>query len=171
VATAGAPVIDLRPAAGTDRADCPEREALAWLVPWNQIGADTVLAALLDDGYRIQAATQPLTVMTAEGERELVRGSLIVHSGIQPDELDGVGSRLAELSERHGVEVVVAERGLARSGIDLGSPSAAVLDPVHVAMLTGDGIRSNHAGYIWHWFDIELQQPLSMIGLDAFVSY
>jgi hypothetical protein len=141
----------------------PSAEALAWLVPWNQYRADTVLAALLDDGYRIQAATQPLTVMTAEGERELVRGSLIVHSGIQPDELDGVGSRLAELSERHGVEVVVAKRGLARSGIDLGSPSAPVLDPVHVAMLTGDGIRSNHAGYIWHWFDIELQQPLSMI--------
>ena len=141
----------------------PPAEALAWLVPWNQYRSAALLGALLADGYRVQAATEPLTVATGDGERQLVRGSLIVHAGIQPDELESVGDRLAELSERHGVEVVAAERGLARSGIDLGSPSAPVIDSIRVAMLTGNGLRANHAGYIWHWFDVELQQPLTMI--------
>ena len=141
----------------------PPAEALAWLVPWNQYRASALLGALLADGYRVQAATEPLTADTRQGERELVRGSLIIHSGIQPDVLEAVGGRLVELSQRHGVEVMAAERGLARSGIDLGSPSAPVIDPVQVAMLVGDGIRANHAGYIWHWFDMQLQQPLTMV--------
>ena len=141
----------------------PPTEALAWLVPWNQYRADAVLAALLADGYRVQAATEPMTAMTEDGARELVRGSLIIHAGLQPDGLDEIGPRLDELSERHGAEVLAAKRGLAQSGIDLGSPAAPVLDPVRIAMLTGDGLRANHAGYIWHWFDVELQQPLTMI--------
>jgi hypothetical protein len=141
----------------------PPEEALAWVVPWNQYRAAALLAALLDDGYRVQAAMEPLTVPTTQGDRELVRGSLIVHSGLQPTRLDPVGPRLVELSGRHGVEVLAAERGLSRAGIDLGSPMAPVLDPVRPAMLTGDWLRSNHAGYLWHWFDVLIEQPVSML--------
>ncbi len=143
--------------------DAPPTDALAWVVPWDQYRSAALLGALLADGYRVQAATEPLTVPTAGGDREMLRGSLIVHAGLQPDALDPAGPRLAELSQHYGVEVLAAERGLSRSGIDLGSPSAPVLDSVNVAMLTGDGIRANHAGYIWHWFDIELDQPLAML--------
>jgi hypothetical protein len=143
--------------------ELPPAEALAWVVPWGQYRDSALLGALLADGYRVQSATETLTVPTSRGDRELRRGSLIVHSGLQPDALDPVGPRLAELSERFGVEVLAAERGLSRSGIDLGSPSAPVLDPVNVAMLTGDGLRGNHAGYLWHWFDVELEQPLTML--------
>lgn len=141
----------------------PPDEAVAWVVPWNQYRASSLLGALLADGYRVQSATEPLTVPTPRGDRELVRGSLIVHSGLQPSSAEPAGPRLAELSERFGVEVLAAERGLSRSGIDLGSPSAPVLDKVRPAMLTGDGLRANHAGYIWHWFDVQLEQPLTMI--------
>ena len=143
--------------------DLPPTDALAWVVPWDQYRAGAVLGALLAEGYRVQSATEPLTVPTTDDDRELQRGSLIVHSGLQPDALDPVGPRLAELGERFGVEVLAAERGLSRSGIDLGSPSAPVLDPLNVALLTGDGLRANHAGYLWHWFDVELEQPLSML--------
>ncbi|QOC22273.1 hypothetical protein IC757_14820 [Wenzhouxiangella sp. AB-CW3] len=150
-------------AAPEQRPEPPASDALAWVVPWNQYRAGALLGALLDDGYRVQAATEPLTVATPDGEREMVRGSLIVHSGIQPDHLDPVGPRLVELSQRHAVAVETVRRGLAVSGIDLGSPSAPVLDSLKPAMLTGNGLRANHAGYLWHWLDVELDQPLSML--------
>jgi hypothetical protein len=58
---------------------------------------------------------------------------------------------------------VAAERGLSLSGPDLGSPSVPVLAPVRPALLTGQGMRATHAGYIWHWFDTRIEQPLSRL--------
>lgn len=138
-------------------------QALAWLVPWNQHGAPALLAAMLDDGYRIQAATKPLTVQFREGQRQLTRGSLVIHSGLQPDHLSPPAQRLAELAERHRVEVLATDRGLSVAGPDLGSPSLPVIEPVRPAMLTGPGLQANHAGYIWFWFDQRLESSLSRL--------
>lgn len=133
----------------------------AWLVPWNQLGAPAALAALLDGGYRVQAAMKPLTVDSGRGARELVRGSLIIQPGIQ-DKAAAAG-RLRELSAEHGIEVLAAPRGLSLEGIDLGSPSAPVLEPITPALLTGHGINPGHAGAVWHWFDTRLNRPLTRL--------
>ena len=138
-------------------------QALAWLVPWNQHGAPALLSALLDDGYRVQAAVDPLTVQTRNGQRELTRGSLVIHRGLQPGDLTPPAERLAELAKTHQVEVLATDRGLSVSGPDLGSPSLPVLEPVRAAMLTGLGLRANHAGYIWFWFDQRLETSLSRL--------
>ena len=146
----------------------PPTEAVAWLLPWNQAGAPATLAALLAEGYRVQALTEPSQprLLSGAASRELVRGSVIVHPGLQPNGLPDVGERLQALASLHQVEVLAAERGLAQSGVDLGSPSAPVLEPINVAMLVGPGVRANHAGYLWHWFDHRLQQPLTHLDWD-----
>lgn len=141
----------------------PEAEAVAWMIDWNQYRADAVLAELLDQGYRVQAISEPTTAATARGERDFERGSLIVHSGMQPEDSDPIAERLAELSAAHGVEIVAVGSGLARSGIDLGSPSAPVLEPIRPALLTGSGVSPYAAGATWHWFDTRLGQPVAQI--------
>ncbi|TVS12625.1 MAG: peptidase M14 [Wenzhouxiangella sp.] len=139
-------------------------QALAWLVPWNQRGAAPLLAALLAEGYRVQTLTKPTRVSVSDGdERNLVRGSLIVHRGLQDDQAAGLQQRLTELSDQFKAEILATERGLVASGADLGSPSAPVLDPVKPALLVGEGLRATHAGYIWHWFDRYLEQPLTQL--------
>lgn len=138
-------------------------QAVAWLVPWDQHGAAPVLAALLAEGYRVQAVTEPLVAATSAGPQALVRGSLVIHAGIQPAERAPVQQRLAALAAQFGVRVLGATSGLAQSGIDLGSPAAEVLEAPRVAMLAGDGLNPYSAGYTWHWFDLRLQQPLTRI--------
>lgn len=140
--------------------------ALAWAVDWSQHRAPALLAALLADGYRVQAAERPLALSASGGEREFGRGSFVVHSGIQPDGLPDVGPRLDELSARFGVEVASIGTGLARSGLDLGSPSLPVIEPPRVAMLTGDGISAYNAGTVWRWFDVHLERPITMLDAD-----
>ncbi|WP_376693623.1 M14 family zinc carboxypeptidase [Wenzhouxiangella sp. EGI_FJ10409] len=142
-----------------------DTDALAWLVPWNQYRADALLADLLDEGYRVQVLTEPMTASVEADEREFARGSLVVHSGIQPRDVGAVGARLGELSGQHGVDVVAVGRGMAASGVDLGSPSVPVLEPVKAAMLTGHGVSAYAAGAVWHWFDTRLDQPVTQ--LDA----
>ena len=157
------------PAVGARLGTAPEsgpppvpQDALAWLVPWNQHGAAPLLAALLDEDYLVQVMTRPTRIRVMNGgDRDLVRGSLVVHSGLQPDGTRPAGARLAELSQRHSVEVLGTGGGLVVSGTDLGSPSVPVLDPVRAALLVGQGVNPNHAGTIWHWFDQRLAQSLT----------
>jgi hypothetical protein len=141
----------------------PAAQAVAWVVPWGQYRADALLADVLDDGYRVQVATEPTTVATDDGEVEVERGALVVHAGLQPERTDPVGARLAELAEEHGVNVHAATSGLALSGVDLGSPSVPVLEPVRPALLVGPGVNTYAAGAVWHWFDTRLAQPVTQI--------
>ncbi len=137
--------------------------AVAWAIPWDQYGAAPALAALLDDGLRVQAATDPIRIRTADGSRSLPRGTLVIHPGIQEVDATELRERLRDLADRHHIEVLAATGGLTLAGPDLGSPSLPMLAPPRPAMLTGEGLRPNHAGYIWHWFDMRLEQPLTRI--------
>jgi hypothetical protein len=159
----GEPLVQLTPLSPA----FPAASGAAWLVPWDQYGAPAVLAALLADGYRIQVASEPLRTRSDQGEVELVRGSLVLHQGMQPDNLVPLAERLRELAGEQSVQVLIAERGLSLAGPDLGSPAVPVLSPIRPALLTGNGLRSTHAGYIWHWFDQRLEQPLSRIDWDS----
>jgi hypothetical protein len=143
----------------------PDPEAVAWAVDWRQHRAPALLAALLADGYRVQAAEAPMTFTGDGGRITLGRGSLVVHAGIQPDTLPAVAERLAELAAEFDVRVHGLDSGLALSGLDLGSPSLPVIKAPRVALLTGAGLTSFSAGTLWRWFDVHLDQPITM--LDA----
>lgn len=144
------------PSMATSRIDT---EAVAWLVPWNQHHASGLLAGLMAQGYRVQATEDPMTV---DGQT-FVRGSLIIHPGIQPGHLAHVGSAIQALVASHPVNVISLSSGLADNGPDIGSPSVPVLKPIRPAVLVGEGINGYNAGYIWYWFDHHLKQPITKI--------
>ena len=139
-------------------------DAVAWVVPWDQYNASAILANLMAEGYRVQATTDPMTVDGSD--QPLVRGSLIIHPGIQPQTLPSVARRLQQLIEDHPVEVRSVQSGLAAAGPDLGSPSVPVLEPIKPAMIVGSGVNVYSAGYTWHWFDQHLGQPIAKIDLS-----
>ncbi|NKI35390.1 peptidase M14 [Wenzhouxiangella sp. XN79A] len=143
--------------------DSPAVDAVAWAIDWRQHRAPAVLAALLADGYRVQAAEAPMTLQTSSGTLDFDRGSVVVHGGIQPDHLAPVAERLAALGERHAVAIHAVRSGLARDGLDLGSPSLPVIEPPRAALLTGDGLNPYSAGALWRWFDVHLDQPVTML--------
>ncbi len=168
----GLPLTEVRrlPASGDPLSEVPGHpltppvtDPVAWLVRWDQYGATPLLAALLAEGYRVQAVTEPVLTRIDGEEKRLVAGSLVMHPGMQPEELPSLADRLSELARQHRVEVVAAESGLVMEGPDFGAPSVPVLRAPKVAMLTGDGVRPNHAGYIWHWFDTRLEQSLTRL--------
>jgi len=147
-----------------------DASATAWVIDWQQHRAPAVLAALLAHGYRVQATETPLELTGTDEVRRFGRGSIVVHHGIQPDHLPPVEETLAALGKRHDVEIAGIGSGLAREGSDLGSPSIPVLDAPRPILLTGDAVSSYGAGYVWHWFDTILDQPLTRIDADALPS-
>ena len=148
--------------AATEQSDL-DNDAIAWLVAWDQYNAPALLARLLAEGYRVQASADVLKTRTDQGKVELPRGSLVIAPGLQDKNLPAVSERLQQLSLEHQVTVLEASSGLSLTGPDLGSPSAPVVQAPKVAMVTGQVVSANHAGYIWHWFDVRLAQPLTQL--------
>ena len=147
-----------------------DASATAWVIDWQQHRAPAVLAALLARGYRVQATETPLELAAQGDAQRFGRGSIVVHHGIQPDHLPPVAEALAALGERHHVSIASVSSGLARRGSDLGSRSIPVLDAPKPILLTGDAVSSYGAGYVWHWFDTILDQPLTRIDADRLPS-
>jgi hypothetical protein len=140
--------------------------AVAWIVPWRQHRAPAVLAALLADGYRVQAAEREFELTVDEEPRTFGRGALVIHRGIQPDSLPPVHESLRDALQRHDVEGFGVSSALARSGVDLGSPSVPILEPPRPLLVTGEGVNPYGAGYAWRWFDIHLDQPVTRVDVD-----
>jgi len=154
----------------TVRSETLDQAATAWAIDWAQHHAPAVLAGLLAEGYRVQASEEPVELRSGDEARSFGRGAIIVHSGIQPDHLPPVHETLQALARRHGVAVTGIDSGLASSGNDLGSPSNPVLEAPNPVLLTGDAASAYGAGYVWHWFDTILDQPVTRIDGEALPS-
>ena len=58
--------------------------------------------------------------------------------------------------------------GLVDKGFDFGSDNVHPLKAPKVALLTGEGISSNAAGEIWHFFEKQLNYPITLINANDF---
>ncbi|MDX1459737.1 MAG: M14 family zinc carboxypeptidase [Xanthomonadales bacterium] len=141
----------------------PRGDAIAWIVPWNQHRAAAWLQRLLDAGVLVRAATKPFTVTTANGTRDLERGSLVIHAGLQND--DGAEQALKILGDaaRSGVDVVNASSSLTPAGPDLGATHFGLIKPIRPLMVIGGGVSPYDAGEAWHHFDLRLGKVPVMV--------
>ncbi|TVQ50334.1 MAG: hypothetical protein EA371_00795 [Gammaproteobacteria bacterium] len=136
-------------------------EAVAWIIPWDQLAAPRALDRLLEAGAHVRVATREIEIDTANGTQRFARGALVLLRGldVQPD----LRALLAPLAREEGLVVAATASLLARSGPDLGAPSVRPLEPVRPLLLTGVGLSPGSAGQIWHWFDTVLQRPLTRV--------
>ncbi|MEL7832648.1 M14 family metallopeptidase [Fodinibius sp. Rm-B-1B1-1] len=76
--------------------------------------------------------------------------------------------KVQELAQNHNQEIHAVETGFAQSGFDLGSSSVQYMNKPSVAMLSGEGTSSNQVGEIWHYFDQQIEYPLTMLDTEYF---
>jgi len=65
-------------------------------------------------------------------------------------------------------ELAAVSTGFSDSGVDFGSYSVKPINKQKVALLSGEGTSSLSFGEIWHFFETELQYPLTIIDSDYF---
>ena len=139
-------------------------EGYAYAIDWSHYLAPRALARLLQAGLKVRAATKPFTGVTADGNRAFGLGTLVVPgSKAQPnDRLDGV---LQAITAEDGVPVTTLRTGLTPEGIDLGSSSLEVLEPVNPLLVVGPGVRYTSAGEVWHLLDTRIGLPPVMVSM------
>ncbi|MDX2046856.1 MAG: M14 family metallopeptidase [Chitinophagaceae bacterium] len=157
--------ISLRPGANKSSSQAPapnDGNAYAYVIPWKHTNSAKVLARLLNAGIKVRYAEQKFSV----NGRSYDPGTLIVTKAANKS----FGNRLSSVVNesvnkdgdfRAGVEAISS--GFVDKGFDLGSDRVRFINKPRVALVTGEGVGSNAAGEIWHFFERQLGYPLSLI--------
>jgi hypothetical protein len=133
----------------------------AYAVKWNGLQSAKFLGQLLQQKIKVRYVEQPFTLKGQTFDK----GSLLVTRAANTQVQDLHGKVMAAASN-YGVEIAGLETGFVDKGFDVGSDRVRIINAPKVALVTGSGVGSNAAGEIWHFFEQQLDYPLTLINHD-----
>jgi Zinc carboxypeptidase len=134
----------------------------AYLAKWTDRSSASFLAALLRDKIRVRVAGKSFTV---DGVR-YDQGTLIITRRGNEKFGHGLGNRIDNLARKYGVSLATARSGLVDSGIDFGSSDVYYVKPPKILVFTGDPLSSSSFGEVWHYFDQQIDYPITVASMD-----
>lgn len=135
-----------------------EKDALAYVSPWNAALHARFLSDLLKEKIRVRFATKDFVV----SGQEFKAGSLIIgrEGNLQHQDFAGL---LTRIGDKHGVLLASVTTGYMDRGNDFGSSGVRAITAPKVALIGGSGVSSLNFGELWHYFEQDLQYPLSVL--------
>lgn len=139
-----------------------DKSAYAYISKWNSLNDATFLGDLLKNNIIPRFSEKPFSSNGISYER----GTLII---LRNDNRDtNFDKNIVAIADRNMRELAAVSTGFSDSGVDFGSYSVKPINKQKVALLSGEGTSSLSFGEIWHFFEIELQYPLTIIDSDYF---
>ena len=138
-----------------------DNNAYAYLANWNSMEDARFLSALLQNGIKVRFAENAFEL----NGKSYPSGTLIIAKG---DNETDYASKLIELAYEHQIQLFSTATGMVSRGNDFGSSTVKLIGKTNVLMFTGDASSSLNSGEIWHYFDNELDFPVSRINVGDF---
>ncbi|WP_026260135.1 M14 metallopeptidase family protein [Segetibacter koreensis] len=127
-----------------------------YLIKYNSVNSVRFLGQLLKQGIKVRYSEKPFTY----NQTVYDRGTLIVLENGNPGNLSSV---LSNLTANNEVEIESVSTGFMDKGPDFGSPDIKVIQRPKVALITGEQTSSLAAGEIWHFFEQQINYPVTLI--------
>lgn len=134
----------------------------AWLFTWNSLDDARVLVALQKAGIKVRMAEEGFTV----GNRSYPVGSLLVYRAENEPFIKELPAKIFEIQKEYKVRAYAVMGGFVDKGKDFGSSVYPVLKVPKIAIVAGPESSAQSMGEIWHFFEQELDYPVTIIGLD-----
>jgi hypothetical protein len=141
-----------------------DKNAYAYISKWNSLEDAVFLGDLLQENITPRFSEKPFSIDGKSYER----GTLII---LRNDNrtLD-FDEKLIEIATKNQRKLHAVSTGFVTSGVDFGSASVKPIQKQKVALLSGNGTSSLSFGEIWHFFETELQYPITVLNTDYFNS-
>lgn len=139
---------------------------VAYIAAWQGTRDVAFLSALLNAGIRVKFNEFPFEV---EG-KSFPAGSLLITKGGN-EYVPNFDQKMVDIANKFGVRLATTMTGYVDKGKDFGSPNIRVLQAPKVALIGGEGTNSLNYGAIWHFFEKELNYPLSNLETDNMSRY
>jgi hypothetical protein len=146
----------------------PDRSARAWLVPWNQLDAPSLLQQLLDAETRIRTAIKPFSAQTQNGLQTFREGTLVIQAGIQTRDTLEKSIRILTDAALDGLPVHSLSSTRTTAGPDLGAKHFKLIRPIKPLVIGGEGTVSYGVGEQWFLLDQRLGMPAPIAEIRFF---
>jgi hypothetical protein len=133
-----------------------------YVLPWNGIKTVKAVGHLLQKGVLLRYAEQPFEV----NGNKFDRGAIIVLRTSNQKFGSELWKTVRETANADGVQLYAVSSGFVDKGYDFGSDMVHPLRMPKVVLVTGEGISGNSAGELWHFFDQELDFPVTLVNAN-----
>ena len=144
---------------GATGIDSAHGDSYAYVVRWTGIRSARFLAEMLKKGVRTRFAE--LAFQT--GGQQYEKGSLIITPAGNASLGGNLAAILSEAAQRTGVTLSPVLSGFVEKGADFGSGRVRLIHRPRVALMTGEEVNPQAAGEVWHFFEQELDYPISLV--------
>ncbi|HET9746606.1 MAG TPA: zinc carboxypeptidase, partial [Chitinophagaceae bacterium] len=139
-------------------------DAYGYVIRWQGLQSVRALTGLLQQGVKVRFTESPFET----GTQQFDRGSLIIIKKGNERFGNSLASIVNQVCNANNVKANVITTGFVDKGFDLGSNKVHYLKPPRIALFTGEGVGSNAAGEIWHFFDHQIEYPVTLINANDF---
>ena len=139
-------------------------ETYAYVADWNSMDDARFLAALLKAGIKVRTSYSPFNL---EG-KSFKRGSLIITKSDNQNHKDFIGTLRNVIKEYPNKELTSVTTGFVDSGKDFGSSYIQMVKQPKIAVLAGKPTSTLRFGEIWHFFEQQLNYPITVLDTDYF---
>lgn len=131
----------------------------AWIFSWNGIEDAQVLIALQKENIKVRIAEEPFGI----GKKTFPAGTLMVYRTENEKSVKDLSLKMTTIEKKLNLSFYSASSGFVDHGKDFGSSVYRMLSTPKVAMVAGPESSSQNVGEIWHFFEQELNYPISLI--------
>ena len=135
----------------------------AYLFRYESLEDVKFLAALLKADFKVRSSEKAFTV----GGGSYDRGTLIVTRRNNEHKKD-FDNELQSLAKSMDRKIYASTTGFVDRGKDFGSSDVKYIKAPKIALLGGDQTSSLGFGEVWHFFERQLNYPVTVIGTDYF---
>ena len=131
----------------------------AWAMTWNAVKDAQVLVELQKQKIKVRIAEDGFTI----GNKVYKSGSLLIYRAENEKIIKNLSKTLSDVAKQFNTSFYPIASGLVEKGKDFGSNVYPILTTPKIAVVTGQGTSSLAVGAVWHFFEQELNYPITMM--------
>jgi len=138
-----------------------DNDTYAFLTEWNSLKDAKFLAELLQNKIKVRHSINPFTIDGTKYDR----GSLIITKGDNNNNPTFLET-LNLIAQKHTILLTATSTGFVETGNDFGSRNVHMVPNLKIALLSGEPTSTSRFGEIWHFFEQQLNYPITVIDSD-----
>jgi hypothetical protein len=135
-----------------------------YVIPWKGVQTVKAVGQLLQKGILLRYAEQPFEV----NGNKFDRGAIIVLRTANRSQGRDLWKTVRQVADLNGIQLFPVSTGFVDKGADFGSDKVHPFRAPRIALMTGEGVSSGGAGEVWHFFEQELDYPVTLINANDF---
>lgn len=138
----------------------------AWVISWSALKDAQVLVELQKQNIKVRIAEQGFTT----AGKTYPAGALLVYRAENENITKELAKKLGDIAAKHNTSLYPIASGLVEKGKDFGSNVYPILNQSKIGFVSGEGVSSLAAGAVWHFFEQELNYPITMMNTRSLAS-